>query len=63
MASPEENVEEAVILEVTAKNLFDQSEVLMKQARDLRAESMKLRRLALQLRPQKNAAPKETSHV
>jgi hypothetical protein len=46
-----------VILEVTAKNLFDQSEVLMKQARDLRAQSMKLRRLALQLRPTKNAAP------
>jgi|HubBroStandDraft_5_1064220.scaffolds.fasta_scaffold1436802_1 hypothetical protein len=53
MSNPKENIEEAAILVETAKNLFDQSEVLMKQARALRAESMNLRKLALQLDPSK----------
>jgi hypothetical protein len=53
MGNPKKNIEEAAILVETAKNLFDQSEVLMRQARALRAESMNLRKLALQLDPSK----------
>ena len=53
MGNPKQNIEEAAILVETAKNLFDQSEVLMRQARALRAESMNLRKLALQLDPSK----------
>jgi hypothetical protein len=53
MGNPKQNIEEAAILVETAKNLFNQSEVLMKQARALRAESMNLRKLALQLDPSK----------
>jgi hypothetical protein len=53
MGNPKPNIEEAAILVETAKNLFSQSEVLMRQARALRAESMNLRKLALQLDPSK----------
>jgi hypothetical protein len=59
MGNPKKNIEEAAILVETAKNLFDQSEVLMRQARALRAESMNLRKLALQLDPSKASVLQE----
>lgn len=54
--TPEKEPTEARILEEAAANLFKQSEALMRQGRDLRAESMRLRELA-------KLSPSELSEV
>jgi len=63
VATPDKELTEAQMLEEAAANLFLQSEALMQQGRDLRAESMRLRELARRLRPQKPAARENASHA
>lgn len=62
MNTPDKEPTEEQMLEEAAANLFRQSEALMQQGRDLRAESMRLRELARRLRPQKPTTRKGVSH-